>query len=332
MRHEKASRLLELARLLASTAEGLTLDEMAERLGVGRRTAERMRDAVREVFPQLEEVDDPPTRRFRIPSGLDGLFQAPTAEELAALNAAAEAWTMQGAHVRAGALKSLEQKVLSATRAAARRRLAPDLEALLQAETIAVQAGPRPFENEAVLAAVREAVMSLSTLKFRYEGGSTPGRVREVTPYGVLFGRANYLVAAEGEGSPRNWRLDRLADVQVTGRRADRPQDFSLQDYADESFGIYQDDTEDVALRILAPSAEGALRWRFHSNQTLERQPDGSVIVRFRASGMRELAWHLFTWGDQVQVLAPDILRRTLVEQIELARRAHTSGSVAAGA
>ena len=65
MRHEKAGRLLELARLLASTAEGLTLDEIAERLGVGRRTAERMRDAVREVFPQMEEVEDPPTRRFR---------------------------------------------------------------------------------------------------------------------------------------------------------------------------------------------------------------------------------------------------------------------------
>ena len=68
MRHEKASRLLQMARLLAGTAEGLTLDELAERLDVGRRTVERMRDAVREVFPQLEEIDDPPTRRleFRI--------------------------------------------------------------------------------------------------------------------------------------------------------------------------------------------------------------------------------------------------------------------------
>ncbi|HVI33086.1 WYL domain-containing protein [Phenylobacterium sp.] len=327
MRHEKAGRLLELARLLASTAEGLTLDEIAERVGVGRRTAERMRDAVREIFPQMEEVDDPPTRRFRIPSGLDGLFQAPTAEELAALNAAAEAWTLQGAHGRAAALKSLEQKVLSATRAAARRRLAPDLEALLQAETIAVQAGPRPFEDEAVLATVRDALKGLSTLRFRYEGGSTPGRVREVTPYGVLFGRANYLVAAEGEGSPRNWRLDRLRDVEVTGRPAQRDPDFSLQDYADESFGIYQDDTEDVVLRILPASAEGAMRWRFHSDQTLEPQPDGSVLVRFRASGMRELAWHLFTWGDQVQVLAPQRLKDILVEQIELARRAHASGT-----
>lgn len=323
MRHEKAGRLLEMARLLASTAEGLTLDELSDRLGVGRRTVERMRDAVREVFPQLEEVEDPPTKRFRIPSGLDGLFQAPTAEELAALATAAETFEKQGAVGRAAALKSLERKVLSATRSAARRKLAPDLEALLQAETIAVQAGPRPFEDEAVLAAIREALKGLSTLRFRYEGGSTPGRVREVTPYGVLFGRANYLVAAEGEGRPRNWRLDRLRDVEVTGSPAVRDESFSLQDYADESFGIYQDDTEDVALRILPSSAEGALRWRFHSNQTLEQQADGSVLVRFRASGMRELAWHLFTWGDQVEVLAPQRLKDILVEQIEAAARAH---------
>jgi predicted DNA-binding transcriptional regulator YafY len=330
MRHEKAGRLLELARLLASTAEGLTLDEIAERLGVGRRTAERMRDALRELFPQLEEVEDPPTRRFRIPAGLDGLFQAPTAEELAALASAADTFAGQGANARAQALRSLEQKVLSATRAAARRRLAPDLEALLQAETVAVQAGPRPFEDETVLSAVREALKAAATLEFLYEGGSQPGRRREVAPYGILFGRANYLVASEGGGRPRNWRLDRLRQVTVTGRPARRDPTFSLQDYADESFGIYQDDTHDVVLRIGPDSAEGALRWRFHSNQTLEPQADGSVVVRFRASGMRELAWHLFTWGDQVRVLAPEVLRTTLVQQIELARRAHASGSVAA--
>ena len=331
MRHEKAGRLLELARLLASTSEGLTLDEMAERLGVGRRTAERMRDAVRDVFPQLEEVDDPPTKRFRIPAGLDGLFQAPTAEELAALNAGADAFAQQGAQVRAGALRSLEQKVLSATRAAARRRLAPDLEALLQAETIAVQAGPRPFEDETVLARIREALLSMRRLSFRYEGGSTPGRVREVTPFGVLFGRSNYLVAAEDEATgPRNWRLDRIQDIAVSERAGAKPEAFSLQGYADESFGIYQDDTEDVVLRVTPAGAEDALRWRFHANQSVEPQADGGVVVRFRASGMRELAWHLFTWGDRVQIVAPPILHEIMLREIEVARRAHASGTVVA--
>jgi len=325
MRHEKGARLLELARLLASSAEGLTLDEMADRLDVGRRTAERMRDAVWEMFPQMEAVDDPPTRRFRIPAGLDGLFQAPTAEELTALAASAEMMDRQGAAGRAAALRSLEQKVLSATRASARRRLAPDLEALLQAETIAVTAGPRPFEEESILAAVREGLKSLSTLRFRYEGGSTPGRTREVVPYGILFGRSNYLVAEEvGAGTgPRNWRLDRIVEVEVTGEPGAPPEQFSLQAYADESFGIYQDDTEDVVLRVLPEGRDDGLRWRFHARQKVEEQADGGVIVRFRASGMRELAWHLFTWGDKIEIVAPPALKAMMAGELAVAVKAH---------
>ncbi len=325
MRHEKGAKILELARLLASTAEGLTLDEIAERMAVARRTAERMRDAVWEVFPTLEVIEEWPNKRFRIPSGLDGLFQSPTAEELAAITAAAELMDRQGAHGRAAALRSLEQKVLSAMRAAARRRLAPDLEALLQAETIAVTAGPRPFEEETVLAAVREALKGLSTLRFRYEGGSAPGRTREVIPYGILFGRSNYLVAEEaGTGTgPRNWRLDRVFDVEVTGQAGAPPEDFSLQAYADESFGIYQDDTEDVVLRVLPEGREDGLRWRFHARQKVEEAPDGSVIIRFRASGMRELAWHLFTWGDRIEIQEPPALQSMMRGELAAAARAH---------
>ncbi|HEY3694980.1 YafY family protein [Phenylobacterium sp.] len=322
MRHDKASRLLELARLLAGTAEGLTLDEMGERLGVGRRTAERMRDAVREVFPQMEEVEDPPTRRFRIPTGLDGLFQSPTTDELVALRTAADSLQALGAEARAAALKTLEQKILAATKAPARRKLAPDLEALLQAETIAVLAGPRPFEDDVVLSTVREAIKSLKSLRFRYEGGSTPGRVRDLTPYGLLFGRSNYLVAAEAEGEPRNWRLDRIGDIEVLDRTSARPASFSLQAYADQSFGIYHDAVEEVVLRILPHGAQDALCWRFHANQRVRQLPDGSVEVTFRASGMLELSWHLFTWGDKVEILAPPSLRTTMLEQLDLAREA----------
>lgn len=324
MRHEKAARLLELARRLAASAEGLTLDEMAAAMQVSRRTVERMRDAVREAFPQMEEIADPPTVRFRIPSGLDGIFQAPTAEEFAALRAAADHFRQSGATARAGALAALETKVLSAMRAGVRRRLAPDMEALLEAETMAVHPGPRPFEDEAVLGAVREAIVSLQRLRFLYDGGSTPGREREVTPYGLLFGRSNYLVAAEGAGGePRNWRLDRVRDIRVVQIPGTRPADFSLAAYASRSFGIYQDAVEDVVLHILPHGAEEALGWRFHATQVLEPQPDGSVIARFRAAGMRELAWHLFTWGDSVRILAPERLRTQMAEELSAAARAH---------
>jgi len=324
MRHEKAALLLELARRLASSAEGLTLDEMAEAVGAGRRTVERMRDAIWDLFPQMEELPDGPSKRFRIPGGLDGLFQAPTKEELLELSKAASALRAVGAEPRARSLESLERKIRAAMRSAALARIVPDLEALVQSETIAVQAGPRPFEDEALIAVVRQALMAMRALRFTYEGGSRPGARREVTPYGLMFGRANYLVAAEGdEPEPRNWRLGRMREVEVLERTAAPPADFDLNAYANRSFGIYQEAPDEVVLRILPESAEEALSWQFHPTQRIEPQPDGSVRVSFRASGLRELAWHLFTWRDQVEIVAPARLRQVMLDELALSRSRH---------
>ncbi len=323
MRHEKAGQVLELARRLAASAEGLTLDEMAGEMGVGRRTAERMRDAVRELFPQMEEIEDPPSRRFRIPGGLDGAFQSPNADELAALRGAAEALAASGAGVRAQALRVLEQKILASVRASARRRIAPDMEALVQAETIAVHAGPRPFEDAEVLGTTRAAITALKSLRFIYDGGREPGRVREVAPCGILFGRSNYLVAAEGDGEPRSWRFDRMREVEVSETPAAPPPGFSLADFADESFGIYHGEPEDVVLRIAPARAHEALAWRFHSRQVVTLEADGSARVAFRAGGMLELAWHLFTWGDAVEILSPASLRRVMIDELERALARH---------
>ena len=324
MRHEKAALLLDLARRLAASAEGLTLDEMAEASGVGRRTAERMRDAIWDLFPQMEELPDGAAKRFRIAGGLNGLFQTPTTEELLELSKAASALQASGAGPRARTLEGLERKIRAAMRSAALARIVPDLEALVQSETIAVQAGPRPHEDEALIAVVRQALMAMKALGFTYLGGSRPGARREVTPYGLMFGRANYLVAAEGdEVEPRNWRLGRIRDIEVLERAAAPPAGFDLPGYANRSFGIYQEDVADVVLRILPASAEEALSWQFHPTQQLAPQADGSVVVTFRASGMRELAWHLFTWRDQVEILAPARLREIMLEELALSLSRH---------
>lgn len=325
MRHEKASLLLDLARRLAASAEGLTLDEMAGALGVGRRTAERMRDALWGLFPQMEEIAEGAAKRFRIPGGLDGLYQSPTAEELLELGKAAGQLRAAGAEPRARALESLERKVRAAMRGAALRRMAPDVEAMARAEThIAVHAGPRPHEDEALIGALRQALMAMRQVSFVYRGGSRPGERRTMTPFGLMFGRANYLVAApDGSREPRNLRLDRIFDLEVLDRPGAPPDGFDLDAYANRSFGIYQDEVIDVVLRVLPQGAADALVWRFHPTQSVERQADGSVVVRFSASGVLELAWHLFTWGDKVEVLAPASLRQILVRELETALARH---------
>jgi predicted DNA-binding transcriptional regulator YafY len=193
----------------------------------------------------------------------------------------------------------------------------------VRAETIAVQAGPRPSADEAVLAEIRQAVLASRPLGFIYSRPGAEARRRSVVPCGVMFGRANYLVAADRETSAiRTFRLDRMSAVRAEDGVVAPPLDFDLQAFASQSFGIYQDEIEDVVLAVSPEGAAEARAWRWHPTQTVEDQPDGSVRVRFRASGMRELAWHLFTWGEQVTVLGPPRLKAVLAGELEAAERA----------
>ena len=315
--------VIDLARRMAASAEGLSLDEIARDMRVGRRTAERMRDAVLMLFPQVDEVSDPPSKRWRIRGGLSAFEQAPTATEMLELSKAATALRAAGEPARATALEGLERKLKAAMRSTTLNRMAPDLEALVRAETIAVQAGPRPSADEAMLTAIRAAVLAQQPLGFTYSRPGAEPRRRSVAPCGVMFGRANYLVAADREtGRIQTFRLDRMSHVAPQEGMAVPPADFDLGVFASQSFGIYQDEIEDVVLRIAPEGAAEARGWRWHPTQSFEDQPDGGVIVRFRASGMRELAWHLFTWGEQVQILAPQRLKAVMTGELAAAGRA----------
>ncbi|WP_295226272.1 WYL domain-containing protein [uncultured Brevundimonas sp.] len=323
MRHDKAAMVIDLARRMAASAEGLSLDEIARDMRVGRRTAERMRDAVLMLFPQVDEVSDPPSKRWRIRGGLSAFEQAPTATEMLELSKAATALRVAGEPARATALEGLERKLKAAMRSTTLNRMAPDLEALVRAETIAVQAGPRPSADEAMLTAIRAAVLAQQPLGFTYSRPGAEPRRRSVAPCGVMFGRANYLVAADREtGRIQTFRLDRMSHVAPQEGMAVPPADFDLGVFASQSFGIYQDEIEDVVLRIAPEGAAEAKGWRWHPTQSFEDQSDGGVIVRFRASGMRELAWHLFTWGEQVQILAPERLKAVMAGELAAAGRA----------
>jgi predicted DNA-binding transcriptional regulator YafY len=324
MRHERLEQGLMLARRLAASAEGMTIEEIAVELGSSRRTAERIRAALEQVFPQMEEIKDGAYKRFRISGGLDGFFQSPTVDELSALNQCAAELEQKGQSALAYSLKELEAKVRAAMKPPVLRRVATDLEALLQAELIAVQAGPRPQQNDDLLLTLREALCAMKAVRFMYKSVDKDPRTREVEPYGIIFGRMNYLIGPERGGDRiKNWRLDRIEDFEVLDHPANRPEDFNLRDFANASFGYYQAEQEDVVLRILPSGMDDFQLWRFHPNQSVENEPGGTAIVRFRASGMLELAWHLFTWQTKIQVIAPEKLRSLMLQELMTAVTHH---------
>ena len=104
---------------------------------------------------------------------------------------------------------------------------------------------------------------------------------------------------------------DVIENVKVSEEYFTRPQDFDLQAFADQAFGVFQRDgtQEDVVWRFIPEAAPHAAGYLFHPSQTEEYLPDGSLIIRFRATGLLEMAWHLYTWGDKVEVVEPKALK-----------------------
>jgi predicted DNA-binding transcriptional regulator YafY len=324
MRYEKTKQILELARAMAGSAEGLTLEEMCALSREGRRTVQRMCDVVRDLFPQMEEISDHPTKRFRIPAGLDSFFQDPTAEELSDLSVAISELKAKGATARVESLTTLERKIRAAMRQGRRRATETDVEALQRAELIVVQAGPKATEDPAMMKILRNGLLGMKMLRFIYHGGTKPDISRDVVPYGIIFGRMNYLIGAEaGTAKPKTWRLDKIDQLECLETSAVPPEDFSLAKFAENCFGFFEAEPEDVVLHILPRGMEDFKNYCFHPSQTFEEHPEGGVIVRFRVSGMLELAWHLFTWGNKIVVVEPISLRELLTTELRVALHQH---------
>lgn len=319
MRYAPAERLLRLARHLAGTRVGLTLDEMATELDVGRRTAERLRDTLASMFPQMDWWDDDErVRRWRLPgSALVGVIEL-RAEAVAAIETAARECDVRGEDDRAALLREASTTLRAVMRPDALRQAEPDIAALMEAEGIAMRPGPRPVIAAGVLPTLRRAILGMQLVVVRYVGRDLEEPVaRILCPYGILYGGRGWLVAhVDGLPEMRLWRLDRIASVDLLDRSFSRREDFSLEAYAAQSFGVFQEEPTDVVLRFTPEAAEDAAGWLFHPSQSTVRDTDGALLVRFRAGGVQEMCWHLFTWGSAVSIAEPEALRAAMARMV----------------
>ena len=313
MRFEGKTDLLRLAVLLSGSREGLGIADVQREFEVSHRTAQRMMAAIRDGFPDCEEVEgDERTKRWRLSGGaLRGIMGVAPAE-LVELEAAARRLRAEGAAAgRAEALESLAAKLRAAMKTADLRRAEPDVEALMQAEGTAIRPGPRSIVAAPLLTDIRLAILALRRMRLCYGAES---REHVVEPLGLLHGPRPYLVAqiAGLEQDPSVFRLDRVHTHAVLPEAFVRDPGFSLQDYVHRSFGIWQEPPIAVCLRFNADAAETAAGFHFHPTQTMEHEPGGTLLVRFTAGGVLEMCQHLVTWEDAVEILEPESLRQRL--------------------
>ena len=309
-RYSRVSDILDLIILMQSKVLGITLKDIETELHVTRRTAERIRDALILGLPQIDEIDtNGKEKHWGFVSGyMMNEIISFSPDEIAILEGIKDSLQIENK-------KQTLDKVITKLRAHSRKQIQKiddAVELILKSEGFAVSQKPSYKIDIQLMDTIRQAIKEQVMVRCKYCGND-----KVLAPYGIIYGSNAYLIGVEdGKPSPYVYSLHKLTDVQISNKQFDKG-DFDIKEYANHSFGVYQNEVMKVELLFRPDVAEDVLNFNFQPTQKVKQNDDGSVTVKFKASGELEILWHIFKWGDNVKIVAPTKLKKMYVEYLE---------------
>ena len=308
-RYSRISDILDLAVFMSSKIQGVTLNDIAERYNVSRRTAERMRDSLTCIFPSIDEIETDDSQKhwgFTNYSISNLITFSPkeilNIEQLQRQTTNEELKEELGKTVEK--IKSLSRKDL--------KTVENNIELFMQTEGYAVRQMPQYKISLSVIELIRESLKSSKMVSGIYHE-----KERLIEPLGLIYGEKIYLIAkekAKGEDI-YTFLLHKFENLKLTEKTFDKG-DFDLQEYTNLSFGVYHGEVLNVELLFNKELAQDASQYNFHPTQTCKFNDDGTFTVKFKASGSKEIMWHVFKWGSGCKIVKPISLNKQYKEYL----------------
>ena len=125
------------------------------------------------------------------------------------------------------------------------------------------------------------------------------------------------------QGRIRRYALDRIVTLEQTDATFKMPQDFSVDDYFADAFGIIVEPEEYNVERIRLKVSDVNHRRKYlrslplhHSQRELERHSDYSVF-EVRVAPTYDFVQQILAMGGEVEVLSPDYVREEIKRRIK---------------
>ncbi len=170
-----------------------------------------------------------------------------------------------------------------------------------------------------MLQQIRRSIIDRTKVRFTYytryaQGGGSEQRVREANPYGLVHSNAWHMVGyCHLRKDIRNFRLDRMDNLELLAQRFERPPDFKMYEHEQQRKRV-----EGMVVRALFD--QEVTRWVRESRSYYkvgEEETQVGLLVTLRVRQESEILQWLLSWGSHVQVLEPESLRRKMVEEAE---------------
>jgi predicted DNA-binding transcriptional regulator YafY len=110
--------------------------------------------------------------------------------------------------------------------------------------------------------------------------------------------------------------LDRIKLLRLTDERFIPPEDFDLNAYLKDSFGVIRTDAEKVVIRFDASLERYLKESVWHPSQVFDMDKQGDVVLTMEVGGLVEVMNWVLGFGRQAEVLEPAHLREAVAEEL----------------
>ncbi len=316
----KAERLNEMKRLYQQRAWSDI--ELAERFGISRQTVFRDRQLlIGEDYP-LEQ--DEHGRYYANRSRLLSEIRVNVHEALI-LYLAARKWVRQMPFRHTHLVNGVE-KLANVLKA-------PMTEHLLKA-TEQQLTQPLSPERIRIIENITQGWVERRKVRIEYAPLSGNGITRHlISPYLIepsIWSDSVYVIAHSNQvGRVLPFKLERIQHTFVSGETFSLPPNFDPEDLLRHAWGIWYEDhpPEKVILHFSSAVARRVNESIWHPLQHIETTEDGGLLWSVEIAEPREMLPWIRGWGADVEVLAPDWLRRELEKEVKRLARVYGVGN-----
>ena len=303
-RLNKTEQIIELAMMFQNSYCGLCIEDIEHHFECSRRSAERMKALLFDLFP--EKVEEVPTsekkKRWRFVKGAMNALISFTADDFANLE------YLKGLSNDENKRKELDEliaKIKALTPQKNLQSLDTDVSAIMESEGFAVRQYSGVNIEPKILEELRTSMLAFKKIQFNYP---VKGEIKTITlnPYGLVIADKYYLVGYnEYVGDLRQYRVDKISNLTILDEYFEKDEKFSLTEYSNNSFGVYQEKPIDIVLEFDKSVANDVLNYHFHPTQKIKQLKNENVQVEFKSGGTYAICQELFKWGCSVKIQKP---------------------------
>lgn len=303
-RLNKTEQIIELAMMFQNSYCGLCIEDIEHHFECSRRSAERMKALLFDLFP--EKVEEVPTsekkKRWRFVKGAMNALISFTADDFANLE------YLKGLSNDENKRKELDEliaKIKALTPQKNLQSLDTDVSAIMESEGFAVRQYSGVNIEPKILEELRTSMLAFKKIQFNYP---IKGEIKTITlnPYGLVIADKYYLVGYnEYVGDLRQYRVDKIRELAILDEYFEKDEKFSLTEYSNNSFGVYQEKPIDIVLEFDKSVANDVLNYHFHPTQKIKQLKNENVQVESTSGGTYAICQELFKWGCSVKIQKP---------------------------